>query len=141
LEQILFVDLFCELADDGLVYNVAVAAVSTEEQDLKTTHGSVLLVTAMGVFLKDEMPLVSSAMRRVESSRSLATFVASFPVSFWMFYTASKQAESGESGLRTLICALISVRSFSRCCTMELSIVRPRFACWSAIARVLSRMS
>lgn len=46
------------------------------------TNGSVLLDTAMGVFLYEEILLASSAMYLVESSRSLATLVASFPVSF-----------------------------------------------------------
>ena len=48
------------------------------------TYGSVLLVTAIGVFLYEEMLL---AMYRVESSRSFATLVASFPVAFWTFYS------------------------------------------------------
>jgi len=50
------------------------------------THGSLLLVTAIGVFLKAEILLASSAMNLAESSRSFATLVASFPVSFWTFY-------------------------------------------------------
>ena len=50
-------------------------------------YGSVLLVTAIGVFLYAEMLLASSAMYLVESSRSFATLVASFPVSFWTFYS------------------------------------------------------
>jgi hypothetical protein len=49
------------------------------------TNGSVLLVTPIGVFLNMEMLLASSLMSLAESSRSLATLVASFPVSFWTF--------------------------------------------------------
>ena len=46
------------------------------------THGSALLVTFMGVFLKKAILVESSEMRRVESSRSFATLIASLPVSF-----------------------------------------------------------
>jgi len=46
------------------------------------THGSALLVTFMGVFLKRAMLVESSEMTRVESSRSFATLMASLPVSF-----------------------------------------------------------
>jgi hypothetical protein len=46
------------------------------------THGSVLFVTAIGVFLKTDISLASSPMYLAESSRSFATLVASFPVSF-----------------------------------------------------------
>lgn len=42
--------------------------------------------------------------------------------------------------MRTFMWALISTRSFWRCWTIEPSTVRPRLACWSAMARVLSRM-
>jgi hypothetical protein len=45
-------------------------------------YGSVLFVTAIGVFLYAEMLLASLAMHLVENSRSLATLVANFPVSF-----------------------------------------------------------
>lgn len=40
----------------------------------------------MGEFLKEEMLAVSSVTSFEDSSRSLATLVASFPVSFWIFY-------------------------------------------------------
>jgi hypothetical protein len=48
----------------------------------KGAHGSFLFVTLIGEFLKIEMLLESSPMSLADSSRSLATLVASFPVSF-----------------------------------------------------------
>lgn len=54
-------------------------------ESVMDTHGSVLLVTAIGAFLNAEISLASWATSLVESSRSFATFTANFPVSFWIF--------------------------------------------------------
>lgn len=86
--------------------------------------GSSLAETCMGVWLTALIALARSAIDLVENSRSRATEAASLPVSFWTF----------------LMCALISVRSFWRCWTIDDSIVRAREACESAMTRVLSRI-
>lgn len=62
----------------------------------------------MGVFLSMVMLRARSVMTLVETSRSWATLTASLPVSSWML----------------LMCALISARSFCRCCTIESSTLR-----------------
>lgn len=49
------------------------------------TYGSVLAVMFSGVFLSTVMFVPRSLINFAENSRSLATAVASFPVSFWMF--------------------------------------------------------
>lgn len=48
-------------------------------------YGSSLAVTLIGVFLNMATLLARSEIILVESSRSFATAVANFPVSFWTF--------------------------------------------------------
>lgn len=87
LECILLIYLLMKLANDGQIGNESVDdECEAGKGKLQCTHGSVLAVTCSGVFLKVEISLVSWATRRVDSSRSFATLVASLPVSFWTFY-------------------------------------------------------
>lgn len=86
LERILFVDLLVELTNDGEIGNISVMDErDTQKERWQRAHGSDLAVTCSGVFLKVLISVASWATRRADSSRSFATLVASFPVSFWTF--------------------------------------------------------
>jgi hypothetical protein len=57
-------------------------------------YGSVLFVTAIGVFLYAETLLASLAMHLVENSSYLAMLVANFLVSFWPFCKSIQHQKS-----------------------------------------------
>ena len=114
------------------------------------TYGSVLLVTAIGVFLYAEMLLASSEMYLVESSRSLATLVANFPVSFWTFCKSIQYGKSSFKQQRLNLDMSLDFRSdFLQMlddgtfdCTTEISMLIGDDACFisNAIVHVLSQI-